>query len=62
VLLLSLLLICVLLIRFAEQRLCLLVLIEEALLLSLKLGNAKLRVKRSSYSVQANVRLKDKSI
>jgi hypothetical protein len=51
VLFLSLLLICVLLIRLIEQRLYFLVLIEKALLLSLKLGNVELRVKRSSYSV-----------
>jgi hypothetical protein len=44
------------------QRLSLLVLIRKALLLSLKLGNAELRVKRSCYSIEANVTLKEEMI
>jgi hypothetical protein len=56
VLILSLL-ISVLFVHLTEQSLCLLVLIREALLLSFKLGDAELWVERSSYSVEANVRL-----
>jgi hypothetical protein len=62
VLLLSLILIRVLFVHLAEQRLSLLVLIRKALLLSLKLGDAELRVKRSSYSVEANVKLNKERI
>jgi hypothetical protein len=43
--------------RCADTVLC-----RKALLLSLKLGNAELRVERSSYSVKANIRLYKESV